>query len=302
MRKKPAEIYQTYIYRALEIASHVPDDETNKSVLYGAMTIKELKKRFLHYETQTNRSVKTKPAKGQAMDKHKCVSQAELTERYFNCRSKSHLSKDCPDKEKGSKCFGCGNFGNVASNCTNKEIFKKSENAKSRAHVDMVKSSDKKIYKTVIICGRDVTTVIDSGSDLHLVRASLYEQLNAPKLNSVTIPFDGVESENNRTVGRFEADIIVDELPLSLIFDVIPNDLVNHDLIIGDELSDHAEIKLKNGQMTSFPKSGRTRMRAKSVNDDPNWREVININVREEEGRGALADHVADSELRAEVR
>lgn len=123
MRKKPNETYQAYIYRALKVASHadmeieskiqyiidgVPDDEANKSVLYGATTIKELRKRFQHYETQKSHSVKTKPLKNQAADKHKRTGQAELTEktkRCFNCGSKSHLSKDCPDKEKGSKCF-----------------------------------------------------------------------------------------------------------------------------------------------------------------------------------------------------
>lgn len=163
----------------------------------------------------------------------------------------------------------------------------------------MVESSDKKIYKTVTICGKNVTAIIDSGSDLHLVRASLYKQLNAPKLSPVSIPFDGVGSEDNRTIGRFEADIIIDELPLSLTFDVISNDLMSHDLIIGGELSDHVEIKLKNGEMT-LSKIGKEEDVSEAANNDPNWKEVMNI--REEEERGVLADHIADPKLRAEVR
>ena len=70
VKKKGDESFQEYIYRVLEIASHaeieleakiqyiidgVPDQEANKSILYGASTIKELRKKFAHYEAQQTR-------------------------------------------------------------------------------------------------------------------------------------------------------------------------------------------------------------------------------------------------------
>lgn len=70
--KKTDETFQEYIYRVLELASHaeieleakiqyiidgVKDEESNKSILYSATTIKELRQRFVQYEAQrTNRS------------------------------------------------------------------------------------------------------------------------------------------------------------------------------------------------------------------------------------------------------
>lgn len=115
-----------------------------------------------------------------------CGVNTEKTKNCFICGNKSHLSKDCPDKEKKSKCFSYGNFDHVASSCRNKNVTRKPEDTKTKARVDMMKSGDKKIYKTVI-CEKSVTAVIDSGSDLHLIRFDLYEQLNTPKMNPFPI-------------------------------------------------------------------------------------------------------------------
>ncbi|KYM97832.1 hypothetical protein ALC62_11471 [Cyphomyrmex costatus] len=37
------------------------------------------------------------------------------TRRCFSCGSKDHVSLNCPTKEKGVKCFGCNEYGHVAS-------------------------------------------------------------------------------------------------------------------------------------------------------------------------------------------
>ena len=70
-KKKLDETFQEYIYRVLDIASHaeieleakiqyiidgIQDNEANKSVLYGATTTKELRKKFTFYEALLNRS------------------------------------------------------------------------------------------------------------------------------------------------------------------------------------------------------------------------------------------------------
>ena len=69
-----------YIYRTLEIANHVGmeeeakveyvingivDEEVNKSTLYGAASIKELRNRLIAYEDQESRRTKSiaKPTK-----------------------------------------------------------------------------------------------------------------------------------------------------------------------------------------------------------------------------------------------
>jgi len=100
---------------------------------------------------------------------------SENSKRCFNCGNKDHLSASCPDKTKGTKCFKCGNFGHVSIKCTNADKNKVVGGAKT-ARVDAVKSNDKKTYKMITICSKNVTAIIDSGSDLHLIRFSLYKR------------------------------------------------------------------------------------------------------------------------------
>jgi len=266
-----------------------------------------LRQRFRHYKTQKNNNIKSK-TKNQSDTKSKQASQTEISKkqkRCFNCESKDYLSADCPDKAKGAKCFKCGSFGHVSTKCTNTVKKKVAEDAKT-IRMDAVKSNDK---KTTTIFGKSATAIIDSGSDLHLIRLSLYKQLNA-ELEQISIPFDGVGSTNNRTLGRFKTDVIIDGLLFAFVFDVIPDDLIGHDLIIDGELSDHAEFRLKKRQMTLTrinEADGERLNDDQSENEyaDANWKEVLKINVRGEERKeevdDTLTEHVTDPEIKEKL-
>lgn len=79
VKKKNDESYQAYVYRVLEIASNIEietnvkiqnaidgiiDDGTNKSILYGARSTKELRERLTLYEAQKNTVRNRKQCKG----------------------------------------------------------------------------------------------------------------------------------------------------------------------------------------------------------------------------------------------
>jgi len=200
MKKKQDESYTEYTYRMLEIASHVemeigskiqyiidgiPDDEVNKTVLYGAKTIKDLRKRLPIYEAQKLAATKSHKKHSAVSEKTKRMNQTQVTQqqtkRCFNCGVTNHVSAQCPDKTKGTKCFKCGNFGHIASKCTDGV----SEDSKSKPRCDLVATGDKKTYKKVKILDQDIIAVLDPGSDLHLVCAMLYVKLGAPKLQPV---------------------------------------------------------------------------------------------------------------------
>lgn len=36
----------------------------------------------------------------------------------YNCAGWGHLSRDCPDRDKGERCFRCGGFGHKSTICT----------------------------------------------------------------------------------------------------------------------------------------------------------------------------------------
>lgn len=173
------------MYRVLELASHsdmeleskiqyiidgIKDEETHKSILYGASTIKELRQKLKQYETQLINRNKTKQS---TFNKKKNQGTAHLSDkgstdvttsrkserRCFNCGYLNHIGKDCPNKSKGLKCYTCGEFGHVAAECS-KSPKMTSKNPATR--VDALQTgNDKKTYKAVNILGKDTIAVID---------------------------------------------------------------------------------------------------------------------------------------------
>lgn len=261
-RKKPLETYQEYIYRMLDSASHadmeleakiqyiidgVQDESGNKSILYGATTIKELRKRFSQYEALCiNQKYKSKQATEDNSKRYSRFKKEVHTKRCYNCGDKKHMSNDCPSKEKGTKCFKCGAFGHIAVKCTKEAKGKTSGEAKeTKVRCDLTRTDDKKTYKVVNILGTDVNAILDTGSDLHLIRASLYVALGAPTLDSKKIPFESIGPGGGVTLGSFIADIKIDENLFECQIHVLPDNYIPHDLLLGGELSDLVEIRIQ---------------------------------------------------------
>jgi len=53
------------------------------------------------------------------------------------------------------------------------------------------------------LAGHALTALIDTGSDLSLVRESAYVLIDAPILCGEIIEFRGFESSSNKTLGKF---------------------------------------------------------------------------------------------------
>lgn len=178
------------MYRMLEIASHanieieaktqyidgIPDDGFNKSVLYGACDQKDLRKKLKHYENiKTNFSNQGQKTKLQKMrsekgtDKTATVNDTKVQQekRCFNCDGKGHLNSSCFLREKGNKYFQYSQIGHVAVECDKKDEQK-------RVNSCSIAISDSRVYKSVMIGNKQVTTLFDTGSDLHLMTATLY--------------------------------------------------------------------------------------------------------------------------------
>lgn len=96
--KKSDESHQEYVYRVLELASHadieieakiqyiidgIQDEEANKSILYGATTIKELRRRLAQYEIQKNTRARTKST---PQISRPVQNNHSITERQIPCR------------------------------------------------------------------------------------------------------------------------------------------------------------------------------------------------------------------------
>ncbi|XP_050598912.1 uncharacterized protein LOC126926585 [Bombus affinis] len=146
-RKKSDEACLANMYRTLEIASYadiekevkvayaidgITDEEVHKSMLYGAASIKELRKRLIAYEEQKSRRTKSvaKLARVERNNSPNEGGSARKT-RCYNCGDEAHVSADCPNGSRGPKGFKCREYGHVASRCSdlgsNRASAKRSE-------------------------------------------------------------------------------------------------------------------------------------------------------------------------------
>nr|XP_046480972.1 uncharacterized protein LOC124218496 [Neodiprion pinetum] len=219
-KKKPDETLQTYAYKMLEIAAQVnlevsvvikyiiegiPDEAVNKSILYGAQTIKELKNRFSQYESMKHEATKTKPKtterndkSGKPDDRNKrkngdAKTNTVAVKRCFNCGSDKHMSSACPDAQRGKKCFKCNGFGHIAAECPDKD--------KPKDVYVISRPKKEKYQKIVSVNDCKTLALVDTGSDLTLICKSEYERLGAPTLKETQVYYKGLASGMNVTLG-----------------------------------------------------------------------------------------------------
>nr|XP_033197684.1 uncharacterized protein LOC117160789 [Bombus vancouverensis nearcticus] len=236
-KKRDDEGCMAYMYRMLGIASHmdmeeaakmwyivegIRDKEVNKTILYGARSMKELKENLIIYEEQKSRKAESSVRQVRPEDNRKYRQSGSVVKyrRCHNCGDKEHVSADCPNKSGGPKCFKCREFGHIATNCAN--ILK----VKTRC--DGWRNENKGGVKQIKIMDKNVVAKIDTGSDLNLVR---------------------MRAVNVHTMGRFKTEIVIDGLKATLDFDVVPDNYLGHDVLLGIELTEQMEIRVKHKQV-----------------------------------------------------
>lgn len=256
-KKKRDETYQEYVYGMLDIANQasvetdaviqyiidgIEDEETNKTILYGARNIRELKEKFKIYETM-KRNAKTR---ARYTGEKKMPVQSQKTSsgirRCFTCGSRNHQSVECPTKDKGVKCFKCQEYGYFASKCT----------VKVPVNVCNVMEQRKKTEKEVFIASKRITALIDTGSDLSLIRAEQYVQVGAPRLKKNTMSFRGIGASESSTLGEFTTDIEIDGKTYSITLHVVSDTLMPYGLLIGTDFLNKVEFRMKNGDITIY--------------------------------------------------
>ncbi|XP_050476937.1 uncharacterized protein LOC126866944 [Bombus huntii] len=288
------------MYRMLEIASHVDmeeeakveyivdgiiDGENNKAVLYGATSIKELRKRLVMYEEQKSRRAKSivKPAKTQKNGKPSQSVDAMKKRRCFICGSEDHLSVKCPERGEGVRCSECSGFGHIAARCT----------ARPKETCVVSRSEKGKYVKEVAIDDCRFVALVDTGSDLTFIRSDEYARLGSPPLGKCKFKFDGFGSAGNETWGEFTQVMTVDGCKLPITLHVVSNKiLTKHGLLLGTDFLDQVELRVKRGEVTFLRLDEQTN---KDVSD------VFRINVVEQTDETDLT-HVQEPHYREAIR
>lgn len=88
--------------------------------------------------------------------------------------------------------------------------------------------------------------MIDSASNVNLIRADQHVKLGSPRLSLDKIHFDGVGSSNNLTLGGFQTEIIVDGgHSYSICVHVVSNSMLRHKLLIGTSFLNMTNVNFK---------------------------------------------------------
>lgn len=257
--KKSNETHQEYVYTMLEIAKHadmdtaavikyiidgIQDEESNKMILYGARNIRELKEKFESYEDmKENLRTRSRRTEEKTKKTIRGTTAQENVRRCFLCGDRNHLSANCPTKSKGAKCFKCREYGHIASECNGMKNPVKDVSSTSE-------ESRKKRVMDVQIENCKLVALIDSGSDLNLMRADRYVKIGAPKLKNRILQFRGVGAERNYTMGEFITNILIDDTTYKINIHVVPDTLMPHGLIIGTDFLDSVELTMKGGEIS----------------------------------------------------
>ncbi|EFN60729.1 hypothetical protein EAG_09368, partial [Camponotus floridanus] len=110
-----------------------------------------------------------------------------------------------------------------------------------------------KYLQEVTLSGRVIAALIDTGSDISILRSSEYMMMGSPKMRATDMEFCGIGGFSAKILGEFQANIIIDGQVYPIFIRVAPDDVIPCDLIIGANFIDTIEINLKKGVISINP-------------------------------------------------
>lgn len=105
---------------------------------------------------------------------------------------------------------------------------------------------------------RRILAMIDTGSDMCLMRAECHGSLNAP-LRKNKIYFRGVGSNNNETLGEFDAEVRIDDDIYNIKIRIVSDELMRYDFIIGADFFKNGRRNNEEGRNINFEIEKRPR-------------------------------------------
>ncbi|GFV86367.1 retrovirus-related Pol polyprotein from transposon 412 [Trichonephila clavipes] len=225
-----------------------------KIILYGATSFSEFKQKLRTYETVIKnmgihnskppnfrhsyesrrrdfkqQSFQRKPTRFNVSD------AAKNPQRCFNCNDVGHLSKSCPNHSRGPRCLSCNLYDHKSFECRRANLNNTSTPPSGVNAVHELPSPIN-MFKDVTIFGRKLNGLVDTGSNLTLLRNSTYINIDAPPLKQTNTLLTGFGFSRINGIGTFDSEITIDDEIFPATISVVPNSCTNYDLIIGCDL------------------------------------------------------------------
>lgn len=242
------------------IIDGVPDDEANKTILYKSRTIRELKGNFEIYDRMREKIQRKKTGakktnvKNDAKETkntHSTKSNSKPSEKRhcFHCGSTEHEVKNCTNADKGPKCFKCNNFGHIATKCPQGQQMESTTSG-----VNWVTSADDNCIP-VNVAGLKYSALLDTGSDVNLMRKDVYEGIGQPKMNTTMRTLTGFGNTSIKPDGVLQLELSVDGGLYKVDVFVVPTYAMVPDLILGRDFLRHARVVILDGKTEIEPRN-----------------------------------------------
>lgn len=178
------------------IIDGISDDPGNKIILYGAKSYEEFKEYAKLYNVISNKisneaekkKKKHQPIRGKLKSSRQSfkVKKKQTQIRCFRCGPKDQLSKNCPPKEKGTKCFSRNELGHRST-----DFPSRSRENNSRRTI-LVEQHENQAVKNIIVQGETIQALIDTESNVNLIRNDDFLKFEKVSLQPDTITFTGI--------------------------------------------------------------------------------------------------------------
>ncbi|XP_043264094.1 uncharacterized protein LOC122404231 [Colletes gigas] len=207
--------------------------------------------------------------------------------RCHNCGARGHSAAGCPLRAQRTKCYACQEFGHIAVNCPRRS------SAAADSHPSNTPQTSKNNYAKVVNIGDcEIMALIDTGSDITLMRAAAHSELGFPPLRQNKISFCGIGSLANKTLGQFNTNISIDDTSYPINIHVVPDSLMRYNLLLGTDFLKTMEIRIK-GEVIEI------RGLREASPDGSDVADVLRIDVVAEENIDT--SHIADAQLKSRV-
>ncbi|KYN06053.1 hypothetical protein ALC62_03005, partial [Cyphomyrmex costatus] len=167
---KKDETFHEY-YEALRNQARVQGFETVDTLLRGFEKVTFRERGMSNTSKHNNNRNNSKGEKKE--NKVGDNNKKNIAIHCHNCGMRDHLGINCPTKEQGVKCFECNERGHIASKCPRKIEGTKRSYAATRP-------IKRRYVKDVVVGEQQIKALIDSGSDLTMMRADEYVKLGSP--------------------------------------------------------------------------------------------------------------------------
>ncbi|GFX53263.1 retrovirus-related Pol polyprotein from transposon 297 [Trichonephila clavipes] len=142
-----------------------------------------------------------------------------------------------------STCLSCNLYGHKSFECRRANLNNTST-PPSGVNVVHELPSPINIYKDVTIFGRKLNGLVDTGSNLTLLRNSTYINIDAPPLKQTNTLLTGFGFSRINVIGTFDSEITIDDQIFPVTISVVPNSCTNYDLIIGCDVIKQAHLNI----------------------------------------------------------